>query len=133
MSEETAKIDQTPTRSETATLKRYRWRMVLAGLAIVAIFVLVGIGVSFYEWDHGSPFDLSTWEDAFVNPIARATYGPFLFALFVFPITVPIFLILVTPIYFGLKKPKRWPLAAFGFALMGVLWVFWITGVWQMD
>ena len=37
-------------------LRVYRYRVLLAGLAILALSFLVGIVLSFYRWDHGSPW-----------------------------------------------------------------------------
>lgn len=133
MSDDHVETDQLATRSETAALKRYRRRMLLIGFGVLMISMLVGIGFSFCQWDRGSPFDLSTWEDAFVNPVARATYGPLLFTLFIFPVPLPLLVVLAVPIYFGLKKQSRWPLAVLPLLALGVLWVFWIRGLWEMD
>ena len=119
--------------SEAATLKAYRRRMLLVAFGILVVSVLVGLGFSFYQWDRGSPFDLSTWEDAYANPVARATYGPVMFTLYVFPVMLPFLLVLALPIYFGLKKQSRWPLAVLSFLALGVFWVLWIRGLWVMD
>lgn len=97
------------------------------------VSVFIGLVVSFYQWDRGSPFDLSTWEDAYANPVARATYGPVLFALYVFPFVLPFLLILSVPVYFGLKKQRRWPLALLPFRALGVLWVLFVSALWEMD
>ena len=133
MSEDRAEIVQPPTRSETAALKSYRRRVLLLGFAILMLSMLVGVGLSFYQWDRGSPFDLSTWEDAFANPVARATYGPLLFTLLVFPFVLHLLVVLAVPVYFGLKKPNRWPMVLVPFVVMAVLWVLWLNGLWQMD
>ena len=119
--------------SEAAKLKRYRRRMLLVAFGILLVSVVVGLGFSFYQWDRGSPFDLSTWEDTYANPVARATYGPVIFTLYVFPVLLPFLFVLAVPIYFGLKKQSRWPLAVLSFLALGVLWVLWIRGLWEMD
>jgi len=133
MSDDHAEIDQLPTPDETAALKSYRRRIWLIGFAVLMLSMLVGVGFSFYQWDRGSPFDLSTWEDAFVNPVARATYGPLIFVLFIFPFVLVLLVILAVPVYFGLKKQSRWPLALLPFLTLGVLWVLWIRALWVMD
>ena len=133
MSENRAQTVQLPTRSETAALQSYRRRILLIGFAILMLSMLVGVGVSFYQWDRGSPFDVSTWEDAFANPVARATYGPLLFTLIVLPVVIHLLVVLAVPVYFGLKKPSRWPMVLFPFVVMGVLWVLWLDGLWHMD
>ena len=134
MSEDHAEIDQLPTRSETAALKTYRRRIWLIGSAVLMLSMLVGVGFSFYQWDRGSPFDLSTWEDAFVNPVSRATYGALIFTFVIgVPLYLPLLLILSVPIYFGLKKQSRWPLAVLPFLVLGVLWVLWVRALWVMD
>jgi hypothetical protein len=113
-------------------LTRYRKKILLVGFGILALFVLAGIYLSFDRWDRGSPFEVSLWESDF-NPIGRATYGPLIFTLMLFPITLPPVLVLSIPIYYGLKKPTRWPLALIGFVLLGILWLLWITELWMMD
>ena len=134
MSEDHAQIDQLPTRDETAALKSYRRRIWLIGFAVLLLSMLVGLGFSFYQWDRGSPFDLSTWEDWAVNPVSRATYGAVIFTFVIgLPLYLPLFLILSVPLYFGLKKQSRWPLAVLPFFVLGVLWVMWIRALWEMD
>lgn len=134
MSDDHAEIDQPPTPDETAALKRYRRRIWLIGFAVLMLSMLVGVGFSFYQWDRGSPFDLSTWEDAFVNPVSRATYGALIFTFVIgVPLYLPLLLILSVPIYFGLKKQSRWPLAVLPFLVLGVLWVLWVRALWVMD
>lgn len=132
MSEEHGEVEQQPTRSDAATLRTYRIRMLLLGFAVLTMSLLVGLAMSFYQWDRGSPFDSSTWDGHF-NPISRATYGPLAFTVMLFPITFPALFILALPIYFGLKKQRLWPLALVGYLAVGVLWVFWLNGLWQMD
>src|SRR5262245_4984938 len=118
---------------ESRKLKTYRRRMLLVGLGILLLSGFVGIGFSFYQWDRGSPFDLSTWEDTYANPVARATYGPLIFTVYVFPILLPFLSPLLVSVYFGLKKKSRWPLAVLPFLALGVLWVLWVRGLWEMD
>ena len=105
--------------------------MLLVGFGILVLFILAGIYLSFDRWDRGSPFEAS-WTAGF-NPIGRATYGPLIFGLVLFPITIPMLLVLSIPIYYGLKKQTRWPLVLLGFVLIGFLWLLWITELWMMD
>jgi ABC-type sugar transport system permease subunit len=132
MSEEGAELDQQPSRSEAAKLRTYRIRMSLLGFAVLILSLFAGLAMSFYEWDRGSPFDTSTWNGHF-NPITRATYAPLAFMILIFPITLHVLLILALPIYFGLKKKRLWPLALVGYLAAGVLWLFCLDGLWQMD
>ena len=132
MSEELAELNQQPGRSEAAKLRTYRIRMLLLGFAVLTLSLLAGLVMSFYQWDRGSPFDTSTWDGGF-NPISRATWAPLVFTLMVFPVTFPALVLLAVPIFFGFRKQKLWPLALFGFLALGVLWVFWLNGLWQMD
>lgn len=132
MSEARRETNQQLTPSQSARLRTYRIRMLLVGLGVLTLSLLAGLAMSFYEWDRGSPFDSSTWDGHF-NPISRATYGPLAFTVMLFPITFPALFILALPIYFGLKKQRLWPLALVGYLAVGVLWVFWLNGLWQMD
>ena len=132
MSEEGAELDQQPSPSEAATLRTYRIRMSVLGVAVLTLSLFAGVAMSFYQWDRGSPFDTSTWNGYF-NPIGRATYGPLVFTLMLFPFTLHACFILGLPIYFGLKKKRLWPLAVAGYLAAGVLWLFWLDGLWQMD
>jgi len=109
----------------------YKRRMLIAGIGILALSFLAGIFLSFYQWDRGSPFDQSSWNN--FNPLGRATYGPLIFALVLFPITVPVALVLLVPIYVGLRKEKLWPLPLLGFFSTGLLWLWYITELWKMD
>jgi len=106
--------------------------MLFLGFAVLTLSLLAGLAMSFYQWDRGSPFDTSTWHGHF-NPISRATYGPLAFTFMLFPISIPALFVLALPIYFGLKKQRLWPLALVGYLVLGVLWVFWLNGLWQMD
>jgi hypothetical protein len=92
--------------------------------------LIAGIVVSFYQWDLGSPFDVSNWGR--FNPVGRATYPLILIFMF-FPITIPVILVLLVPVYIGFKKEKLWPLSMLGFLGMGVLWVLFLTELWTMD
>ena len=132
MSEERAETDQQLSRSEAGKLRTYRIRMLFLGLGVLTLALLSGLAMSFYQWDRGSPFDTSHWDGHF-NPISRATYGPLAFIIMVFPVTFPALLILALPIYFGLKKKRLWPLALIGYLAAGVLWIFWLDGLWHMD
>jgi hypothetical protein len=113
------------------TSSAYKLRVLVAGFSILAVSMLVGIWLSFHTWDLGSPFDYSIWES--YNPVGRATYGPLLFALVLFPITIPLLLVLSVPIYFGMRRAKLWPLSLLGFISMGLRWVWYITLLWEMD
>lgn len=120
----------------TATRKKprltvYQRRMLLAGFAIIALSVLAGIFLSFYQWDRGSPFDSSSWN--YYNPLGRATIGPLVFAFMLFPITVPVVLILTVPAYLGLKKQSLWPLPLLSYIAIGLLWVWFVTELWKID
>ena len=132
MSENRAELDQQPSRSQAAKLRTYRIRMLFLGFAVLTLSLLAGLAMSFYQWDRGSPFDTSTWHGHF-NPISRATYGPLAFMIMIFPITLHALFILALPIYFGLKKQRLWPLALVGYLALGVLWIFCLDGLWQMD
>ena len=132
MSEDRGETNQQLTPSDSARLRTYRIRMMLVGFGVLALSLIAGLAMSFYEWDRGSPFDTSTWDGHF-NPISRATYGPLVFTVMLFPITFHALFILALPIYFGLKKQKLWPLALVGYLAAGVLWIFWLDGLWHMD
>jgi len=112
-------------------LTTYKRRILLAGVAILAGSFLAGIALSFYQWDHGSPFDRRSWGD--YNPIGRATYGPLAFAFILFPITVPLAFIPLVPIFVGMRKANWWPLSMFGFLSMGLLWLWYLTTLWNFD
>lgn len=109
----------------------YKRRVLLAGLAILALSFLTGVVLSFYQWDRGSPFDRSSW--GYYNPLGRATYGPLAFAFVLFPITLPLALILLVPIYVGIRKERFWPLSLLGFLSMGLLWIWYVTQLWNID
>jgi len=112
--------------------RAYKRRILVMGFSILVLSFLAGILLSFYEWDRGSPFDhLSNWRS--FNPVGRATYGPLGFALFLFPITIPVLLVLSVPIYAGMRRKRLWPLSLLGFLSMGLLWLWFITGLWEMD
>lgn len=117
--------------AEDKRLRIYRRRVLVAGLVILAIAFLVGICLSFYQWDRGSPFARSSW--GYFNPLGRATYGPLAFAVALFPVTIPVLLVLLWPVYFGMKRERLWPLALLGFSSIATLWVFFVVGLWQMD
>ena len=106
-------------------------RTLLEGFAILALSFLIGIVISFYQWEDGSPFDQSNW--GYYNPLGRATYGPLTFAFLLFPITLPLALILFGIIYVGIKKEKFWPLSLLGFLSTGVLWLWYIIELWNFD
>lgn len=129
-------MDTAPKNSKQSTapsLSRYRKKMLLAGFGLLALFLLAGIFLSFHRWEKGFTFrGVNVWESYF-NPIGQATYGPLIFGLVLFPITIPMLLVLSIPIYFGLKKQTRWPLVLLGFVLIGILWLLWITELWMMD
>ena len=118
-------------RRRSHVLTVYQRRMLLAGLAVLAMAVLAGIFLSFSQWDRGSPFDRSSWN--YYNPLGRATIGPLAFAFMIFPITLPVVFILAIPIYLGLKKPSLWPLALLGYLSLGLLWVWFVTELWKID
>ena len=132
MSEDAGETNGQLTPSESARLRSYRIRMMFVGFGVLVLSLISGLAMSFYQWDRGSPFDTSTWHGR-LNPIGRATYGPLAFTLMLFPITIPALFVLALPIYFGLKKQRLWPLALVGYLAVGVLWVFWLDGLWQMD
>jgi len=92
---------------------------------------LAGIGLSFYQWDRGSPFNWSSWGN--YNPLGRATYGPLAFAFVLFPFTLPLLLIVSVPIYIGIRKEKLWPLSLLGFLSLGLLWLWYVTELWNFD
>ena len=112
-------------------MQSHKRRILLSGFAILAMSLLAGIAISFYQWDRGSPFDTSTWDDGF-NPIGRAIY-PLVLILMFFPITFPLILVLLVPVYIGFKRAKLWPVSLIGFLAMGVLWVLFVTELWTMD
>jgi hypothetical protein len=105
--------------------------MLLAGFGILVLSFLVGIVISFIQWDRGSAFAASSWGE--FNPLGRATYAPLLFAFVVFPVTFPILLVVGLLVYFGLRKPTRWPFALVGFLATGVFWLLFITELWNWD
>jgi hypothetical protein len=117
--------------SNAVSSTTYERRILFCGFAIVALAVLAGIFMSFQEWDRGSPFEVSHWGK--YNPLGRATYGTLAFALVLFPVTLPALLVLSVPIYFGLKKPRRWPLALLGFLGLASLWLTCVIGVLNFD
>lgn len=103
----------------------------ICGLFIFAVAVFIGIYLSFEQWDRGDPFEVSNW-GAF-NPLGRATYGTLAFALVIFPITVPVLAVSGVLIYFGMKRPRLWPLSLLGFLIIGVCWVWYVIGVINFD
>jgi len=109
----------------------YKRRILLAGVAILVLSFLTGIGLSFYQWDHGSPFERSSW--GHYNPLGRATYGPLAFAFVLFPITVPVAFIILVAILVGMHKEKLWPVSLLGFLSMGLLWLWYLTELWNFD
>ena len=117
--------------SSRAALRSYRRMMLLVGFSILLVSFLVGICLSFVQWDRGSPFEAANW--GHFNPLGRATYGPLIFAAYVFPVTLPLLLIPSLLVYFGLRKQTLWPFAVLGFVATAVFWLFWITELWKMD
>jgi hypothetical protein len=111
--------------------RAYARRILVAGFSILLLSFLAGILLSFYEWDRGSPFDVSNWKRH--NPVGRATYGPLAFALMLFPWTGPVLLILSVPIYFGIKRKRLWPLSLLGFLSIGLLWLWYLKSLWEID
>jgi len=107
----------------------YKRRMLVAGFAILGLSFVAGICLSFYEWDSGSPFDVSGWGG--YNPLGRATYAPVLFAFLIFPISLPIALLIFATIYVGLRKERLWPLPLLGFLSLGLLWLWYIRELWE--
>src|SRR5258705_3722527 len=93
-------------------------RILVAGSSILVLSFLAGNLISFYEWDRGSPFDLSNWDN--YNPVGRATYAPLAFAFVLFPITIPVLLVLSLLIYAGIRRERLWPLSLLGFLSMGL-------------
>lgn len=131
VSQRTAEAVRSPLPSGGVS-RAYKRRILVVGFSILVLSFLTGIVLSFYEWDRGSPFDhLSNWRG--VNPVGRATYGPLGFALFLFPITIPLLLVLSVPIYVGTRRKRLWPLSLLGFLTMGLLWLWFITELWKMD
>src|ERR1044071_10499166 len=116
---------------EGGPLTSYRRRILLAGVAILVGSCLVGGVLSFYQWDFGSPFGRSSWGG--FNPLGRATYAPLALAFIYFPITLPVAVILLVPILIGLRKEKFWPLSLAGFLSMGLLWLWYLTELWNLD
>ena len=116
---------------KTTSSRTYPRRMLLAGSTILGLSVLTGIVLSFHRWDRGSPFDQQSWN--YYNPLGRATYGALVAFLLIFPVTLPLTLLLSLPIYFGLKKQSRWPLPLLGFLGMGLLWLWFVTELWTID
>ena len=113
-------------------MQSHKRRILLYGFAILTLSLLAGLAVSFYEWDSGSPFDTSTWGEYGYNPVGRAIYPLALIFMF-FPVTLPIILVLLVPVYIGFKKERLWPVSLIGFMGMGVLWVLFLTELWAMD
>ena len=109
----------------------HKRRILLAGVAILASSFLAGIVLSFYQWDFGSPFERSSWGQ--YNPLGRATYAPLAFAFVLFPITLPVVLIPLVAIYVGMRKEKLWPLSVLGFLSTGLLWLWYLTELWNLD
>jgi len=107
----------------------YKRRMLLVGFAILTLSFFAGIFLSFYQWDSGSPFELSSWGN--YNPLGRATYGPVVFAGLLFPVTAPITTIIFAMIYVGMRKEKLWPVPLLGFLSMGLLWLWYLTELWE--
>jgi hypothetical protein len=119
--------------SRTQSVSRsHRLGILGSGFAILAFAVAAGIWLSFKQWDRGSPYDhLLNWRG--VNPVGRATIGPLLFAVYVFPVTIPVLLVLLVPIYFGMTRKRLWPLAILGFLSMAILWLLFVTALWTID
>jgi hypothetical protein len=119
--------------SQTQSVSRsYTLGILASGFAILALAVAAGIWLSFKQWDRGSPYDhLLNWRG--VNPVGRATIGPLLFAVYVFPVTIPVLLVLLVPIYFGMTRKRLWPLAILGFLSMAILWLLFVTALWTID
>ena len=113
------------------SLGDYKNGILLAGFAILALSILAGIVLSFYQWENGSPFELSNWRS--FNPVGRATYGPIGFAVVLFPFTLPVLLVLSVPIYVGMRNKRLWPLSLVGFLGIGALWLWFLTVIWEMD
>lgn len=107
-------------------------RILLSGFAILAMSLLAGVVMSFYQWHRGSPFDTSTWGESGFNPIGRAIY-PLIFLFMFFPISFPFIMVLLVPVYIGVKWKKLWPVSLIGFLAMGVLWVLFLKDLWTMD
>jgi hypothetical protein len=112
-------------------LTTHNRKILLAGGAILALSFLVGIALSFYQWDLGSPFEQSSWGD--YNPLGRATYAPLAFAFILFPITGPLAFILVLTVIVGMKKERLWPISMLGFLSAGLLWLWYLTRLWNFD
>jgi hypothetical protein len=106
-------------------------RTLLSGVAILALSFLAGIFLSFYQWDHGSPFERSSWGG--YNPLGRATYAPLALAFIFFPITLPIVVVVFFAIVVSISKEKLWPVSLLGFLSMGVLWLWYLTTMWNFD
>jgi hypothetical protein len=119
--------------SQTQSVSRsHRLGILASGFAILALAVAAGIWLSFKQWDRGSPYDhLLNWRG--VNPVGRATIGPLLFAVYVFPVTIPVLLVLLVPIYFGMTRKRLWPLAILGFLSVAILWLLFVTALWTID
>ena len=109
----------------------YERRILFGSAAVLALSFFAGIFLSFYQWDHGSPFDRSSWGT--YNPVGRATYGPLAFAVILFPVTVPLAFVLALMIYIGLTKQKFWPLPLVGSLSVGLLWIWYLTTLWNFD
>ena len=117
--------------TQTVSSNPYKRRILFAGFLILVVSLLVGIYISFNEWDRGSPFEVSNW--GAYNPLGRATYGTLLFTLLIFPISLPVLIVTSVAIYFGIKRPRLWPLALLGFVSLGLLWVWCVVGVINFD
>ena len=113
-------------------MQAHKRRILISGSTILAMSLLAGIVVSFYQWDSGSPFDTSTWDESGYNPVGRAIYPLFLILMF-FPVTIPFILVLLVPVYIGFKRERLWPVSLISFLAMGVLWVLFLTELWAMD
>ena len=110
---------------------KHRRRILFSGFAILAVSFIAGVVLSFYQWDHGSPFDLSNWSN--FNPIGRATYGPLALAVILFPVTLPLLLLVSVLVWVGMKKQRLWPLSLVSFIGLGLLWLWYLTELWQFD
>jgi hypothetical protein len=119
------------TSDERSRLRAYKRKVLFAGFTILAVSFLIGIVLSFIEWDRGSPFEMANWN--YFNPVGRASWGPLAFAIVLFPITLPIVGVLSVLIHLSLKKQKLWPVSLLGFVVLGALWLLWVTGLWQID
>lgn len=110
---------------------KHKRRILFSGFAILALSFIAGIVISFYQWDRGSPFDLSNWSK--FNPVGRATYGPLAFAVILFPITIHLLVVVTVVVWVGMKKQRLWPLSLLAFIGLGLLWLWYITELWKFD